>query len=410
MSISFGSTLFLMLSIFLISAVGYLLGKITIKGVSLGTAGVFIVALVFGIIFKNYIDAPQTVNFLNNAIKFNVSLKSDALSIVQNFGLILFVGSVGFIAGPNFFKNLKKNFTSYCLLGIVIILSAGIACLSCYFIGKGSAEDGKEFMSLLVGVLAGALTSTPAYSTALETEGAFTDAVSAGYAIAYIFGVLGVVIFVQIMPKLLKANMSEEIKLLGSVAANETSIDMGSKKKKLDVDTYGLFAFSLAAILGMAVGSIKIAGTFSLGTTGGVLLIALILGHFGCIGPISLKINVSTLKVFRELGLALFLIGAGVSGGAKFMQYASYIPSCLLYGIIMTIVPLILGFVFAKYVLKFSLLNNLGSITGGMTSTPALGTLIGVSGTDDVASAYAATYPIALVAVVLVAQGLILLA
>ena len=79
------------------------------------------------------------------------------------------------------------------------------------------------------------------------------------------------------------------------------------------------------------------------------------------------------------------------------------------YGAIMTIVPLIVGFLFAKYVLKLSLLNNLGSITGGMTSTPALGTLINTAGTEEVASAYAATYPIALIAVVLVSQFLIIL-
>ena len=54
-------------------------------------------------------------------------------------------------------------------------------------------------------------------------------------------------------------------------------------------------------------------------------------------------------------------------------------------------------------------INILGSITGGMTSTPALGTLINIAGTEDVASAYAATYPIALIAVVLVSQFLIIL-
>ena len=55
------------------------------------------------------------------------------------------------------------------------------------------------------------------------------------------------------------------------------------------------------------------------------------------------------------------------------------------------------------------LFNIMGSVTGGMTSTPALGTLISTAGTDDVASAYAATYPIALVAVILVSQFVILL-
>ena len=74
----------------------------------------------------------------------------------------------------------------------------------------------------------------------------------------------------------------------------------------------------------------------------------------------------------------------------------------------MTILPMIIGFMVAKNVLKLPLLNNLGSITGGMTSTPALGTLINMAGTEDIASAYAATYPIALIAVVLASQLIII--
>ena len=100
-------------------------------------------------------------------------------------------------------------------------------------------------------------------------------------------------------------------------------------------------------------------------------------------------------------------IGAGVSGGARFVQ--EFKIDYFVYGMIMTIVPMILGFLFAKFVVKLSLLNNLGSITGGMTSTPALGTLIHVAGTEDVAAAYAATYPIALVAVVFASQFIIIL-
>ena len=79
------------------------------------------------------------------------------------------------------------------------------------------------------------------------------------------------------------------------------------------------------------------------------------------------------------------------------------------YGAVMTLLPMIVGYFVAAKMLKLSLLNNLGSITGGMTSTPALGTLIAVAGTDDVASAYAATYPIALVSVVLASQFLTVL-
>ena len=116
--------------------------------------------------------------------------------------------------------------------------------------------------------------------------------------------------------------------------------------------------------------------------------------------------NNATLKTLRELGLMMFLIGAGVSGGAKFVEY--FQPVYFLYGAIITLVPMVVGFLFAKFVLKMPLLNNLGSITGGMTSTPALGTLISVAGTEDVASAYAATYPIALVTVVVAGKLIIM--
>lgn len=70
---------------------------------------------------------------------------------------------------------------------------------------------------------------------------------------------------------------------------------------------------------------------------------------------------------------------------------------------------MIVGYFVAAKLMKLSIFNNLGSITGGMTSTPALGTLINVAGTGDVANAYAATYPIALVIVVLASQFTLLL-
>ena len=147
--------------------------------------------------------------------------------------------------------------------------------------------------------------------------------------------------------------------------------------------------------------------SFSLGTTGGPLIMALIFGHFGRFGKLKIMPEEHTLKVFRELGLMLFLIGAGVPGGATFLKYVTAMN--FIYGAFMTLIPMIIGFIIAKYVLKIPLLNNLGSITGGMTSTPALGTLISVSGTEDVANAYAATYPIALVSIVIVSQLIILI-
>lgn len=395
---------FLVFCVFAIAAIGYAIGRITIKGISLGTAGVFLVALVYGCLFYDDLSA-QLPDYTTNALK-----------VIENMGLILFVSSVGFIAGPKFFSNMKKNFKSYVFLGLIIIVAGGLVAVGCVYAGKLMGETDMERLSAIIsGIFAGALTSTPAFSAAKASVATpeLEQLVSVGYGIAYIFGVIGVVLFVQLLPKLLKVNMDEErAKLVvdkeGAAAKKETG-------KLIELDDFGIAPFAIAAVIGVVIGMVKIplsgAGlngtTFSLTTTGGCLLASLVFGHFGKIGKINLMPGTTTLKVFRELGLMLFLIGAGIAGGARFMQ--EFKVSYFVYGIIITIVPMIIGFIFAKFVLKLPVLNTLGSITGGMTSTPALGTLIHVAGTEDVAAAYAATYPIALVAVVFVSQFIIIL-
>ena len=404
----------LLFVVFTVLLFGYALGRITIKGVSLGDAGVFIIALIFGALFFGVNEAGELL--------FKASSKpydfSSGLSIIESLGLVLFVTSVGYIAGPKFFGNMKKNFKSYVLLGAIIILAGGLSAVACIYAGEifgygSSIESQDGFVAMIVGLLSGSLTSTPAFSAAKATVAEeFTGLVSVGHGIAYIFGVVGVVLFVQIIPKLTKANMEKE---RAQLVLKEENKEKSSLLKLFEIDHMGVAGFSLAAILGTIVGQIKIPlssagyeGTcFSLTTTGGCLLMSLILGHFGRIGRVSIMPNSNTLKLFRELGLVLFLVGAGVPGGAEFV--ANFDPMYFVYGVVMTIFPLVIGYIFAKYVLKLNLLNNLGAITGGMTSTPALGTLISVAGTEDVAAAYAATYPIALIAVVLVSQFLIIL-
>ncbi len=404
----------LLLVVFTVLILGYAFGRISVKGVSLGDAGVFIIALLFGALFFS-VDQSGALLFDGSAKPYDFNT---GLSLIESLGLILFVTSVGFIAGPKFFGNFKKNFKSCVMLGLVVILAGGLAAVGCIGIGKlvgfgASIEEQDGFVAMIVGLFSGALTSTPAFSAAKATVAAeYTSLVSVGYGIAYIFGVVGVVLFVQIIPKLMKADMALEREKL------VIKSDEGKKSpvaKLFELDHMGIAAFSFAAALGAIVGQIKIPlssaglnGTcFSLTTTGGCLLVSLVLGHFARIGRISIMPGATTLKLFRELGLVFFLVGAGIPGGAEFVE--NFDPMYFVYGMIMTVVPLVIGFLFAKYVLKLSLLNNLGSITGGMTSTPALGTLISVSGTEDVAFAYAATYPIALIAIVLVSQFLVIL-
>ena len=402
-AVSITGVSFLMFCLLIIAGLGYALGRITIKGVNLGTAGGFIVALLFGCFFYPQIEA-QTSGYTTSALK-----------IIENFGLILFVTSVGFIAGPKFFGNFKKNFGSYVTLAVVIIVGGGISAIGCIFAGRGLnlGESTAELTAMVVGLLSGSLTSTPAFSAAKDTVASeLQDVVAVGHGIAYIFGVIGVVLFVQLIPKMLHADMEKERKL---ASAAESDNKTEKQLKLIKLDDFSFLPFFLAAAIGIFIGSIKIplsakgfSGTcFSLTTTGGCLLTSLVFGHFGHFGKINIIPTEHTLKVFRELGLMLFLIGAGIPGGAKFIQYFNV--SYFIFGIVMTLFPMIIGYLFAKYVLKLSLLNNLGSITGGMTSTPALGTLIHVAKSEDVASAYAATYPVALIAVVFVSQLLIIL-
>ncbi len=409
---NFSTTFTLFVIAFLIIALGYLLGGIDIKGVTLGTAGVFLVAILFGFLCTL---VPENVPLLNAfAIKETSNTIVKYLSSpLQNMGLIMFVGAVGFIAGPNFFKDLAKNFKTYIVLGVVIILSGTVVAVICTLL---TPEYGPEFWA---GVLSGALTSTPGFSAAVDAaDPSLKSVITLGHALAYPFGVVGVVLFVQVLPKLLKVDMNKERELL-KIGANEEVRDYSKYYK---CEPFGFMPFGLAIICGLLLGSITIplsasgysGPCFSLGTTGGVLIMCLVFGHMGHIGKISLEVTESTKKVIREFGLALFLLGAGFEGGVELVeQINAYGGAIVAWGFIggalMTIAPMFAGLFLARKVMKLPLLNGLGSITGGMTSTPALGTLIHVSKTEDVASAYASTYPIALVLVVLACQLMITL-
>ena len=411
--IGLGKTPTVLLIAFLVCFIGYAIGSIKVKGLSLGTAGVFLFALLFGYLCT--LPGLQEIPVLKNFYMENVSdAKISSFKFISNIGLVLFVTSVGCIAGPKFFRNLKTNAKSYVPMGALIIAMGGLVTVLFAMIpGIGPAYA--------TGILSGALTSTPAFSASQGAVEAMAPdqlgLVSLGHAVAYPFGVIGVVLFVQIMPRLLKADMAHERTLLsGAVATTETE---KKQKEYFELDEFGFGAFGLAIVLGILLGSIKIplsgqgfdGPCFSLGMTGGPLLMSLILAHFGHLGPVSLKVDEHALKSFREFGLMLFLIGAGIEGGVELVEQVSaseYGIMLVVYGFIagalMTLIPMIIGYFFARKICKLPLLNNLGSITGGMTSTPALGTLIGVAGTDDVAAAYASTYPISLVLIVLVSQ------
>ena len=182
--------------VFAVIFLGYLIGRINIKGVSLGTAGIFLTALLFGGLFGT--DIHETLTFRGDDIT------SQAFQIIENTGLILFIGSVGMIAGPGFFSNLKKNLKSYILIGVIITLSGILSTAACFYIGLRYVEipaeatalgitDRQYMISMLTGIMSGALTSTPAFSAAQATAATLVsadaadtiqDAITIGHAIA----------------------------------------------------------------------------------------------------------------------------------------------------------------------------------------------------------------------------------
>lgn len=393
------STLFI---VCVIIALGLLLGRIEVKGISLGDAGVLLVAILFGVVFS-FVDSfeigDKTITLWGDSVE-------KTLGNISSLGTVMFVTAVGLIAGPKFFRSFNKSMISYLVMGVAIVLTGVVITVVI------SAIDPNMDIAMGAGLLSGSLTSTPAFSAAKEAASAIekelADRVTAGYGIGYLYGVLGVVLFVQIMPKILKVNIEQERATF--VAANTVQLQ-ADNKERLSIDEFGFFSFFFTVALGMALGAIKIpissTSYFSFGSSGGTLIAGLIVGHFGHIGKIDMKVSKQTLNFFRELGLILFLVGAGIPGGVRFVSSFDWIY--IVYGIIMATVPMIGGFLLGKYVFKLSIFNNLGSITGGMTSTPALGSLISVAGTDDVASAYAATYPIALVLIVVSSNLMLLL-
>ncbi len=368
------------LIIFSIAFFGYLLGRIRICGISLSTSAVFLVGLVFG--------------------HFGAEIPSS----VQMTGMAIFMASVGLSAGSSFIERMKKNGGAYFVMCICTAFTGSAICLALIWLAKIE-------MPVAIGMMTGAFTSSPGFAAAKEAVSASADAmtrVAAGYGIMYPFGALFKVLFVQAIPKLLHADMAYERSLIAMPAKVKVSTE---RKELIEIAPMGFFALVTAVAGGMIIGSIVIPipgfGQFSLGMTGGPLIMGLLLGHFGQIGSVSLKLNPSVINPLKEIGLILFFAGAGAEGGKSLVQilmtYGVVLP---LLGLLLIFVPFFLGFLISRKVFKLPLLNGLGAMTASMTCTPSLAALIQTAGTDDVAAAYATTYPIAMINMVIVVQVL----
>ena len=158
-------------------AVGILLGKIKIGGISLGVTFVLFAGIVAG-----HIGFTAPVNIL---------------SFIQDFGLILFVFCIGLQVGPGFFESFKKGGVTLNLLSTTTVLLNVAVMFACYFIFFDTND--KTNLPMMVGTLYGAVTNTPGLGAATEAlESVWADKstlpqIASGYACAYPLGVLGII-------------------------------------------------------------------------------------------------------------------------------------------------------------------------------------------------------------------------
>ncbi len=193
------------------------------------------------------------------------------------------------------------------------------------------------------------------------------------------------------------------------IAADKSAISniahlIGNDDKRLSETDF--LPITLGIILGVLLGSLTLnffnIFNFSLGITGGVLLVALVLSAIGKTGPIIWTMSSNANLLIRELGLLMFLSTVGCNAGSHLMQTIHEQGFTLfIIGAVITIVPLFIGWWFGFKVLKLNPLALLGLITGGMTSTPGLGAASKHSETNIPQIAYATVYPFALVLMII---------
>ena len=188
----------------------------------------------------------------------------------------------------------------------------------------------------------------------------------------------------------------------------------GNELRKLDLPN--LMPIFFGIFLGVLVGSLPIAIpgmnlTFKLGLAGGSLIIALLIGRFGPYYNMVTFATTSANMMLRQVGLTLFLAAVGLSVGDGFVSTiinGGYL--WVLYGFLITIIPLlVIGFI-AYNVLKINYFKVVGLLIGAMTGAPALGYAQGLSDKNDQASVcYATVYPLTMFLRVMAGQLLIVL-
>ena len=211
----------------------------------------------------------------------------------------------------------------------------------------------------------------------------------------------------------MELQMGDKVMVVGHLKDVESVADvLGNSLKKLREPQ--LLTIFLGVALGVLLGSVplmNIPQPVKLGLAGGPLIVAILIGRFGPHFHLVTYTTMSANLMLREVGLALFLAGVGIGAGDGFVE--SIVGGgyrWIGYGFIITVVPLIIVGLVARWRLKMNYYTLIGLIAGSTTDPPALGYANTAAGNDMPAVSYATVYPVVMFLRVLVAQTLILIA
>ena len=324
---------------FLIIIIGYYIGKIKFFGISLDLAMVLISAVLTG----------WLVNLFPFDNAYFINMQS-YMKMFSSLGTGLFISIIGILTGYSLTLDNKRKLAAI-ITGFIMVISAVISMLII------SVFDENISISSLMGILCGALTSTPGLSTICDSETIVSNDAVLGYSNAYTLGVVITVIFIQI---LMRYTVTESFETLKETNETNHKANFGA-----------IIQIGIAVVLGSLFGNIKIPIIdFSLGNSGGILCCGVLLGYIIQRHYPTHIVDRDILGLLRNFGLVLFFVGTGFPAGINIENGLN--TKSILYGIILTIIPIIVGYIISKvFLLKPQLI-----ISGGMTSTPAIGLVL----------------------------------
>lgn len=212
----------------------------------------------------------------------------------------------------------------------------------------------------------------------------------------------------------LELQIGDRLTVVGSeMAIDAVAKALGNSMRRLREPN--LISIFLGIFLGVLVGSIPIAipgmpQAVKLGLAGGPLIVAILISRFGAHYHLVTYTTMSANLMLREVGISLFLAAVGISAGEGFIDtvvnQGGYM--WVLYGIIITMLPILLVGIFARKVFKLNYFTLMGVVAGSMTNPPALAYSNATAGNDVPAVSYATVYPFMMFLRVLTAQLFVL--